>query len=84
MWSDQAMTVSFSPIRRCRQYLRLMDPSTRVWFHALEEDSMTPTTATHEHREQAANQHAMRMCRDRIALHLRCGTGVLTERDVLK
>ena len=25
------------PIRRCRRYLRLMDRTLRVWFHALEE-----------------------------------------------
>jgi hypothetical protein len=24
-------------IRRCRRYLRLMDPRTHAWFHALEE-----------------------------------------------
>ena len=45
---------------------------------------MTPTTATHERREQAADQNVMRMCRDRIALHLWCGAGALTERDLLK
>ena len=29
-------------IRRCRRYLRLMDPIPRVWFHALQENSMKP------------------------------------------
>jgi hypothetical protein len=29
-----ARSTSPGPIRRCRRYLRLIDPTSRVWFHA--------------------------------------------------
>ena len=30
------------PIRRCRRYLGLMDPTSRVWFHLFKEIRMKP------------------------------------------
>jgi hypothetical protein len=46
---------------RLRQYLRLIDRTLRVWFHALEEEvSMTPATATQRRSEQTTDNTAIR------------------------
>ena len=40
----------FGPIRRCRRYLRLIDPTTRVWSHTFEEEHHAATRTTDPRR----------------------------------
>jgi hypothetical protein len=41
-YARRSHELGFKSIRRCRRYLRLIDPTLRVWSHSLEEISMKP------------------------------------------